>query len=294
MFNLNEKVAVVTGASRGLGGNIAHEMARGGCRVVLVSRGAALLTARAEQIEGDTGTPCLAIPADVTEPADRNEILKQTEHRLGPPDILVNNAAIVKATPFADEEARRIIATNLEAPLELTRQVIPGMVQRGGGAILNIASVAGKVGLPFVAEYSATKAGLIAFSNAAREELRGTGVTVTVASPGFMVDEGMYVAYQTPPPWYFGANRSAVVARKAVDAMRRGRSDVILNARPVRPLLALGAMSEPKMRSMMRILGTTEFMRSLADKRLPYSDSPDVLIRSSQPEAPAPLSTHEH
>ncbi|HEX6221700.1 MAG TPA: SDR family NAD(P)-dependent oxidoreductase [Acidimicrobiia bacterium] len=293
MLELNQRVAVVTGASRGLGRNIAYELARGGCRVALVARGAASLTATAEEIETETGTHCMAIPADVTEPADRNEILNQTEHRLGPPDILVNGAGITKATTFSDEEARRIVATNLEAPIELTRLATHAMAQKGRGAILNIASVAGKVGLPFVAEYSATKAGLIAFSNSVREELRGTGVTVTVTSPGFMVDEGMYVPYHTPPPWYFGANRSAVVARKAVEAMRRGRSDVILNARPVRPLLALGAISEPIMRSMMRILGTTGFMQSLADKRLPYSDSPDLVASSSKPKAMAPPSTND-
>lgn len=277
MLDLNEKVAVVTGASRGLGRNIAYELARGGCRVVLVARGAASLTATAEDIETETGTRCLAIPADVIRPADRNEVMTQTEHRFGPPDILVNDAGIVKVAPFVDEEAWRVVATNLEAPIELTRLFVPGMIQRGRGAVLNIASVAGKVGLPFAAQYSATKAGLIAFSEAAHEELRGTGVTVTAASPGFMVDQGMYVPYHTSPPWYFGANSAPVVARKAVKAMRRGHPDVILNARPVRPLMALGAISESRMRSMMRTLGTTEFMRSLADKRLPYSDSPDLV-----------------
>ncbi len=263
-----------------MGREIADVLARRGCRLVLVARTAATLTATAARIETEVGVSCLPIAADVTNAADRNEILELTERRVGPSDILVNCAGIVRATQFVDEDPHRIVATNLEAPIELTRLFVPGMVQRGRGAVLNIASLAGKVGLPFIAEYSATKAGLIAFSRAAREELRGTGVIITVASPGFMVDEGMYVAYRTAPPWYFGANQTSSVARQAIKAMIRGRSDVILNSRPVRPLLMTEHFSERIMRSVLRLLGTTDFMRGLADKRIPYSDFPELVSES--------------
>jgi short-subunit dehydrogenase len=113
-------------------------------------------------------------------------------------------------------------------------------------------------------------------SRALREELRGSGVTVTVVSPGFIVDEGMYVPYQTPVPWYLGSNYSTVVARNAVKALRRNRAEVLLNRLPLRPLVVLGAASDRAMRTFTRVLGVTSYLRGLAEKGLPYSDSPEL------------------
>ena len=276
MDRYDGQVALVTGASRGLGRHIAMELAQLGCAVAVTARTSKPLDDLAGRITADTGQRAVAVPGDLTVAFDRVGIQEQVEATLGPIDILVNAAAIAKAARFVDEDPARVLATNLEAPIQLTRLVATGMVKRGYGRILNVASLAGQSGLPYTADYSASKAGLIGFSLALREELRGSGVSVTVVSPGFIVDEGMYVPYQTPVPWYLGSNRSNVVARNAIRALRRNRADVLLNRMPLRPLVVLGAVSDRAMRKCARLLGVTSYLRGLAEKRLPYSDSPEL------------------
>ena len=276
MLDLDGSVAVVTGASRGLGLSIAAQLASQQCKVALVARNLPGLEETADRIQRNTDAEVIAVPADITVPGDRREIVERVEDRFGSIDVLANVAGIGHFTRFVDDDPRRMFAINLEAPIALSRLVLPAMVQRGRGSLLNVASLAGEVGIPYLANYSATKAGLTAFSVALREELRGTGVGVTSVSPGFMVDEGMYVPYQTPAPWYFGSNYAEVVARKSVLAMRKNRSEVIVNRLPIRPMLVLGRISERSMRAIHRTLGVTKFTRSLADKRLPYSDSPQL------------------
>ena len=259
------RVALVTGASRGLGAHIANRLGELGCAVAVTARTADDLRIVAKQVSEDTGAATLVVPGDLMSAEDRGGIIDQVEHCLGPIDILANVAGIGAAEEFQNVEGWPVLATNLEAPIDLTRRVVPGMKERQFGRILNVASIAGGVGLPYLADYCASKAGLIGFSAALREELRGTGVSVTVASPGFIVDEGMYVPYATPAPWYFGSNRSRKVARRAVKALVKQRSHAVANQLPMRPMMTLGAVSEPTMRFVTRSLGTTRFMRGLAE-----------------------------
>ena len=276
MERYDGKVALVTGASRGLGRQIAMELAALGCSVAVTARTIKPLDEVATRITARTSQTAVAVPGDLTLASDRVGIREQVETKLGPIDILINAAAIAKSARFVDEDPTRVLVTNLEAPIQLTRLVVPGMIRRGYGRIMNVASVAGQSGLPFVVDYSASKAGLISFSLALREELRGTGVSVTVVSPGFIVDEGMYVPYRTPVPWYLGSNYSEAVARKAVEALRKNRADVLVNRLPLRPLMLLGTASDRAMRGLTRFLGATSYLRGLAEKGLPYSDSPEL------------------
>ena len=271
------KVALVTGGSRGLGPHIAKELARAGADVAVTARSADRLNELAEVLASDLGVNTLAIPVDLTDIADRTELVDMVERKLGPIDILANVAGIARANEFDREDERKIVETNLTAPIHLMQLVAPGMTVRKFGRILNVASLAGKVGLPYLAAYSATKAGLISYSLSIREELRGTGVTSTVVSPGFIVDEGMYVPYATPVPWYLGSNRSATVARKAVRALRRNRAEVIVNRLPMRPLITVGAIHEPVMRGTTRSLGATDFLEGLSAKELGYSGEAPAL-----------------
>lgn len=281
MEDYRGKIALVTGASSGLGPHIAMELARAGCDVAVTARRTAILNDVALRIENETGRTVIAVPGDLTMNDDRLGILDQVERQLGSVDILANVAGVARGTRFVDEDPSRVLATNLEAPIQLTRLVVEGMIRRGFGRVLNVASLAAHGGLPYVVDYSAAKAGLVAFSLGLREELRRSGVSLTVVSPGFIADEGMYVPYQTPIPWYLGSNRSTAVARKAVKALRRKRAQVILNRIPMKPLILLGTVSDGAMRSMSRTLGSTAFLRGLADKRLPYSDSPELQTERS-------------
>ncbi|WP_353807789.1 SDR family NAD(P)-dependent oxidoreductase [Agromyces sp. SYSU T00194] len=278
MDDFDGRVALVTGASRGLGRHLARELAAAGCSVAVTARTVAPLDELAEEIAATTGRRAIAVPGDVTDPSDRAGIVDRVSTLLGPVDVLVNNAGLARASGYGDADPTRILDTNLVAPMELTRLVLGGMRERGFGRVLNVASLAGLAGLPFLVDYSASKAGLVAFSRALRAELAGTGVSSTVVSPGFIGDEGMYPAYETPVPWYLGTNASATIARQAVRALRRDRAEVVLNRLPMRPLVAVGAVSDGAMRTMTRTLGADDYLRGLAEKRLPMSDARELLI----------------
>ncbi len=268
-FDLREAVAIVTGAGSGIGRNITLELAARGARVVAAGRRPEPLAALAEEA-ATAGGAVVAIPTDVTRGDDRAELVAQAIRAWGQIDILVNSAAVGRAAPFLEEDAGTAVTTNLIAPMALTREVLPGMLEHGRGHILNVSSLA-VAGLPYVVQYSASKAGLANFSTALREELRGTGVSTTVVAPGFIVDEGMYAPYETAVPWYLGSNYSQRVALKALRAMERDRASVIINKMPVRPLLALQAMSENAFRAVTRALGLRSYLKGLSARGVDYS-----------------------
>ena len=261
-------VVVVTGASGGLGSGLCRELAFYGARLALVARRRGPLEELADSLRR-RGTEAIVVPADVTKPEDRRRLIETVEAELGPIDILVNNAGIGKASRFVDEDPGQIIDLNLLAPIALTREVIGGMVDRARGHVLNVASLAA-LGMPYIVNYSATKAGLIAFSTGLREELRGTGVSTTVVLPGFVVDSGIYEAYDTPVPWYMGSNKTAVICRKAVAALRSDRPEAILNQLPSRVMLVLKIISERTFRAIANALGLNRYMASVAKEQKDY------------------------
>ena len=276
MRDLNAKNAVVTGASRGLGAAIAEELVRGGMNVVLTARTTGALETLASRLSG-RGVSVLVVPADVTDAEDRAGIVDIAERKLGSIHLLVNAAGIARAAPFVDQDPPRVIATNLTAPIALASLVVPQMLERATGHVLNVASLAGRVPLPYLVDYSASKAGLVAFSLALREELRGSGVSTTVVSPGFMVDRGMCVSYASETPRYPGRNTASQVARRAVRAIRQNEAEVTINRLPLRPLLALGCVSIGALQAATRALGLTKFVRGLAEEGLPHSDAPQLI-----------------
>lgn len=185
------KVIVVTGASSGIGAAAARAFAREGGYVVLAARSAAPLEKVAREI-ADAGGKALAVPVDVGDPGAPERLFGQAARAFGGIDVLVNNAganhrgAVEERTPA---ELAQIVAINLTAPILLTRAVLPHLRLRGAGAIVNVASLAGRVPLPHEATYSATKFGLRAFSFSLAEELAGSTIRVSVVSPG-PVDTG--------------------------------------------------------------------------------------------------------
>ena len=180
-MDLRGAVCLVTGASSGIGRAAAIRLAAEGARIVALGRSRPAL----DEVAGRTsGT---AIVADLADPEAVERILREAREAAGGIDVLVNNAGQGWAGPFRDMEpdvAERLVAVNLLAPVRLARALLPGMLQAGRGAIVNVASIAGHVGVPEEAVYAATKAGLIGFSESLRYELRGSGVTVGVVSPG--------------------------------------------------------------------------------------------------------------
>jgi short-subunit dehydrogenase len=171
---------VVTGASRGIGAALATELAARGARVVLVARSAEPLEKLAAELDGEAFTADLA-DASVIEP-----LVRRIEAD-GPIDVLVNNAGIdltgdLVALPADDIVG--LLAVNLRAPILLCRAVIPGMLERGRGHILNVSSLGGTNAVPGLASYSASKAGLSHFTAGLRADLKGTPITTTLAQIG--------------------------------------------------------------------------------------------------------------
>ncbi len=186
--SLSGKVAVVTGGARGIGQALAQALAREGVVVAIGDLDAA--AAESAALELANGSIGLAL--DVTDRAGFTAFLDETEQRLGPIDILINNAGIMHVTTLdeeSDASITRQLEINLHAVIHGTQEAMKRMKPRRTGHIVNVASLAGRAGAPGLATYCATKHGVIGLSEAVRAELRGTGVEVTVVMPGFAKTE---------------------------------------------------------------------------------------------------------
>jgi 3-oxoacyl-[acyl-carrier protein] reductase len=186
--DLAGQVALVTGASRGLGRAIAEALARCGAKVACVARSLDKLNETVAAIT-DAGGTAEAISCDVTQGASIEQVVAAVLEKWEKIHILVNNAGITRDTLLArmsDEQWDDVIATNLRAPFLFTRAVTRPMMQARYGRIINIASVSGLMGNAGQANYSASKAGLIGFSRSVAKELASRNVTVNVVAPGFI------------------------------------------------------------------------------------------------------------
>ena len=188
MNSLAGKIAIVTGAGRGIGRAVASHLAECGCRIVLAARTLTQL----EQVQQEivtSGGEAIAIPGDLTRDDEIQRLVEETQQRLGPPDILINNAGWGKRAPVvkvSPEDLDQTLQLNLRAPIILAQAFVPGMIEKGEGAVINIGSVSGKTGEANGAAYSASKFGLIGFTQSLYEEVREYGIKVAVILPGFV------------------------------------------------------------------------------------------------------------
>ena len=183
MTNIEGKVAVVTGAGRGIGRAIALELSQMGAKVGLVARTPAQLEETAKM----SGGSARVFPADVRRREDIEKLLNQVSSTLGSVDILVNAAgvgAFGQVAEFSDSDYDLILDTNLRSIFMACRSVLPSMIAKGKGDIINIASIAGKVGSATRAVYCASKFGVVGFTQSLAEEVRQHGIRVSVICPG--------------------------------------------------------------------------------------------------------------
>jgi 3-oxoacyl-[acyl-carrier protein] reductase len=189
--DLSGQVAVVTGASQGLGQAIAEALAANGATVALVARSVEKLAAVAAGIRA-AGGRAEEFPCDVSKAEDVQRVMDAIVEKLGRLDILVNNAGVTRDTllpRMSDEEWDQVLSTNLRGPFLFMRAASRPMMQQRYGRIINVASVSGLIGNPGQANYSASKAGLVGLTRTVAKELAGRKITVNAVAPGFIASD---------------------------------------------------------------------------------------------------------
>jgi NAD(P)-dependent dehydrogenase (short-subunit alcohol dehydrogenase family) len=243
-FSLRDRTVLITGGSRGLGLVMAREFAREGARIAICARDPGELERAAEDLL-ERGATVLTVRCDVSDRADVERMVGQVRERLGQIDVLVNNAGLVEVGPMEVMELddyRDTMAVHFWGPLYATLAVLPEMRARGEGRIVNIASVGGRVSVPHLLPYSASKFALVGLSEGLRAALLKHGVLVTTVCPGLMrtgspvnavfkgkhrAEHAWFAISDSLPAVSIGAERAA---RQIVDACRRGRADLVISA----------------------------------------------------------------
>lgn len=191
-FSLVERVVLVTGGGRGIGAATARLAATAGADVAVGYReDGDAAAAVIEEVEA-MGRKAAAFQADVSDPAQASRMVSDVERAFGRIDGLVNNAGVMPSSPLvdmSDEEWEQVLRTNLYGPFYCSRAALPGMVERGSGAIVMISSRLGQIGFPELAHYSAAKAGLLGLTKSMAREFGPRGIRVNAVAPGFTVTD---------------------------------------------------------------------------------------------------------
>lgn len=265
-LDLRGRIVLVTGASRGLGAHIARGLASTGATLILSARDAATLTETAQACEA-LGAAVSRVAADLTQASDRAKLIEQA----GELDVLINNAGVEfprRLIDQTDEQVHAQLETNVVAPIDLTRRVLPGMLARGRGTIVNVSSMSGKSATPFNSVYAGSKHALNGFSSSLAIELLGTGVHVGVVCPGFVAESGMWARTGLRAP---AAMREVSPTKvvKGVFAVLRGAREVLVTPTPMRPMLALRELFPSIDATVLRSMGVLRTLAARADASEP-------------------------
>jgi short-subunit dehydrogenase len=260
---------LLSGATGGLGRAIAGELAAQGAVLILSSRKGEELDRLAQSLPGAADRH-LTIVADLAKPGAAEELVE----RAGDIDGLVANAALPatgRLESFSSEEAQRALRVNFESPILMARALSPRLADRGEGHLVFIASLAGKVGSPRSALYNATKFGLRGFAFGLREDLHRHGVGVSVVSPGFVREAGMFADAGSKPPPGLGTTTPKKVAEAVVHAIRRNRNEITVAPMRQRLVAEFGYRHPKFAASVQRRGGAEQIAEDLAagqsDKR---------------------------
>lgn len=269
-MTLSGQVAIITGGSAGIGRELAVRLATEGCALVLAARSAERLEQTATELR-ELGARVLAVPADVSDPGDLSALVDAAMSEFGQIDILINNAGIDCYHHFHTLEMEDILATieiNLTGTILLTRLVIPHMLERSRGHVINMASTAGKHCPGFASVYGATKAGQIAFTEGLRGEYLDRGICATAICPGFTRSGGIYdrmiAATGKTTSSLLGSTTSEAVAAAVVKALRTKAPEVIVNWPPVRPAMVIKEIF-PRLGEKLAMLASRKFSKRVAD-----------------------------
>jgi len=262
-MQLKGAVAVVTGASAGIGEASAVALARRGAKVVLAARRKERLDDLADRIERAGGT-ALAVRCDVTDPEQLASLPSVVREAYGPCDILVNNAGVPGGGGFADltyEQIERVVQVNVLGVMYGTRAFLPGMIKRGHGHIVNVASLAGRFAGSGAAVYTATKHAVVAFSESLSYEVERAGVLVTSVNPGLVATEG-FTQERLDPRLVIPVDR---VAQAVVRVIQEEIAPELSVPRWVSPLQAFRVLTPPLYRWGVRRIRDLDMKGTGAD-----------------------------
>ncbi len=249
-MKLNDKTVLLTGATGGLGRAIAEALAGHGAHLVLSSRKGDELERLASSLPGGGHR------VEVADLAEEGEALRLLA-AAGDVDVLAANAALPASgllDGYSQEQIGRALRVNLEAPIRMARELVPTLSARGSGHLVFVSSLSGKTATARASLYCATKFGLRGFALALREDLRGSGVGVSVVMPGMIRDAGMFADANTAAPALAGTSSPAEVGAGVVRAIERDRAEVSVAPLRTRVLSAIGA-NAPELAG--RVAGST-------------------------------------
>jgi short-subunit dehydrogenase len=272
MRDLAGRNALVTGASGGIGGQIARALARSGMNVAVTGRREDALNAVVTDLRS-IGARAEWLTVDLNDLNQAEALIERAELGLGPLDLLVNNAGVEFVSRFHGaprDELLKTITVNLTAPMLLTRAVLPGMLERGRGHVVFISSGAGKIGPAFEAPYGATKAGLIALTQGLRREYRKQPVSFSVVCPGFVAGDGMYermVEEGVRSNRIIGSTTVEKITHDVIDAVRRDLPEVVDTGAPARPVFALSQLAPRTTERLVTRIGLDRMFERTAELR---------------------------
>lgn len=272
-MELRGSTALLTGAAGGLGGHIARGLSAEGVKLALSDLSAEPLEARAGEVR-DSGGRAEAVPADLLDASQRDSLVERAEQVIGPIDLLVNNAGVEATAPlieFSEEEIDRSLAVNLRAPMALIRAAVPGMLERGRGHVVSVASLAAKFAPAYMAPYAVAKAGLVALTQALRAEHSDEPVGFSVICPGFVAGEGMteiLLRNGTEIPASFGSSPPELVPRAVIRCVERDLPEVVItHRRPTRLVMALQALAPRGAERLLAATGAPYVFRTTTERR---------------------------
>jgi short-subunit dehydrogenase len=261
MVDLRGKTVLLTGASTGLGPHIARRLRQGGAKFVLSARNEAALEKLAQEL-GESRI----VAADLSRPGEPERLAREA----GPIDVLVSNAGVPatgRLATFQIEEIDRAIAVNLRAGIVLAKLLAPGMVERRSGHLVFMSSIAGKIPSGGEVIYNATKFGIRGFGLALREELWGTGVGVSVITPTFVSEAGMWAVTGLKPNPIAGEVTPAQVADAVWTAITKNRREIDVVPIQLRTVLKLQALTPGVFATTARWMGATRPNEDLDERQ---------------------------